>query len=182
MRVLTVPALLLTVAIGACGTDSITPTSAMSSRSAMANQLSKPSAVARPFSGSCELTFNPPPLPLPPSFEQTDTGTCHFTELGKTAFYGVQTINLAAGTQSGWRTFTAANGDILRVEHTGTSAPAGPGLVSFRATATIVGGTGRFTNATGHIIGVGVANLVTRVTTVTFDGSISYDASARSDR
>jgi len=182
MRVLTPSVLFLTVALGACSTDTSSPVTTLSSGSATSDRSSKPSPVTRPFSGKCELTFNPPPLPLPPMFEQTDTGTCHFTELGVTAFYGVQTINLVAGLQSGWRTFTAANGDILRVEHTGTSAPAGPGLVGFRATATIIGGTGRFTNATGQIIGVGVANLITRTTNVTFEGSITYDASARSER
>jgi hypothetical protein len=155
---------------------------AISSPSAAANQSSKAAPVTRPFSGTCELTFNPPPLPLPPVVEQTDAGTCHFTELGKTELYGVQTINFAAGTQVGWRTLTAANGDVLRVEHTGTSAPAGPGLVGFRAMITIVGGTGRFTNATGNIVGVGLANLATHVTNVTFEGSITYDASARSGR
>jgi hypothetical protein len=71
-------------------------------------------AGALPIKGHCELTFNPPPLPLPPVHRQIDTGTCWFSHLGKTALQGVQDINFAAGTQSGTRTFTAANGDVLR--------------------------------------------------------------------
>ena len=181
MRVSRVPAVLLTVALGACGSDTPAPT-AISRLTAGADRASTASPVTRPFSGKCEVTFNPPPFPLPPVFEQTDVGTCHFTELGVTAFYGVQTINFAAGTQAGWRTFTAANGDVLRVEHTGTSGPSGPGLVSFRATSNVVGGTGRFANATGHLSISGVANLITHVTVSTFEGSISYNASARSER
>jgi hypothetical protein len=180
MRVHTASIVVLSIALGACGTTTVEPVRAISSRSASTVQ--KASAVTRPFSGKCELTFNPPPLPLPPVFDQTDTGTCHFSELGKTAYYGEQTINLVAGTQSGWRTFTAANGDILRVEHAGTSAPAGPGLVGFRATLTVVGGTGRFANATGSIVSVGVANLITHATNATFDGSITYNGAARSER
>jgi hypothetical protein len=102
-----------------------------------------------------------------------------FSQLGKTDFHGTQTINFVAGTQSGERTFTAANGDVLRVQHVGTSAPAGPGLIGFQATATVVGGTGRFENATGHIRGWGVANLVTHTSVANFEGEITYAASAR---
>ena len=135
---------------------------------------------ARPIKGHCELTFNPPPLPLPPVHRQIDTGTCWFSHLGRTALYGVQDINFAAGTQSGERTFTAANGDMLYAVHAGTSAPGGPGLVRFVTTITFVGGTGRFANATGRMTGEGTANLITRTTTVTNEGWISYDASDRS--
>ena len=135
---------------------------------------------ARPIKGHCELTFNPPPLPLPPVHRQIDTGTCWFSHLGKTALEGVQDINFAAGTQSGTRTFTAANGDVLRATHAGTSGPAGPGLVRFVTTITIVGGTGRFANATGQMTGEGTANLITRTTSVTNEGWITYAASDRS--
>jgi hypothetical protein len=120
------------------------------------------------------VTFNSPPFPLPAIHHQIDTGTCQLTLLGRTAFYGEQDINFAAGTQSGTRTLTAANGDVLYVTHTGVSAPAGPGLVGFVAQMTIVGGTGRFAGATGSAVGTGIANLPTRTTTVTIDGSVRY--------
>jgi hypothetical protein len=132
------------------------------------------SGTTRPFTGSCTLTFTAPSFPLPPILHQVDVGTCRFTHLGLTDFYGEQDINLAAGSQSGWRTLTAANGDELYATHVGTSAPAGPGLVSFVAQLTIVGGTGRFAGATGTARGVGLANLAARTTSVTFDGTISY--------
>ena len=115
-------------------------------------------------------------------FQSTDTGVCQFSHLGETVFFGVQQINFAAGTQSGERTFTAANGDVLRAVHVGTSTAIGPGLISFRATVTFVGGTGRFANATGQATGWGVANLATRTSVATFDGSVTYDASDRSQR
>ena len=120
------------------------------------------------------MTFTAPPLPLPPILHQVDVGTCRLTHLGLTDFYGEQDINFAAGSQSGWRRLTAANGDELHVTHVGTSAPAGPGLVSFVAQMTIVGGTGRFAGATGTARGVGLANLATRTSSVRLDGTISY--------
>ena len=171
--------LLLTLAGCAGGAPSATTldASASLSRSAAAQ-----TPAALPIKGHCELTFNPPPLPLPPVHRQIDTGTCWFSHLGRTALYGVQDINFAAGTQSGERTFTAANGDMLRAVHAGTSAPSGPGLVSFVTTLTFVGGTGRFANATGQMTGEGTANLITRTTSVTNEGWIAYDASDRSGR
>jgi len=147
------------------------PTSPTASARSVALQRS---GTARPLTGSCTVTFNPPPLPPPPVFHQVDQGTCLLSHLGATDFYGEQDINFAAGMQSGWRTLTAANGDELHTRHTGVSQPAGPGLVSFVAQMTIVGGTGRFAGASGTVRGVGLANLMTRTTTVTLDGTISY--------
>jgi hypothetical protein len=134
---------------------------------------------ARHIEGRCELTFNPPPLPLPPVHRQIDTGTCWFSHLGRTELYGVQDIVFAAGTQSGERTFTAANGDVLHAVHAGRSAPSGPGVVSFTTTITFVGGTGRFANVQGQMTGEGTANLLTRTTVVTNEGWIAYDAADR---
>jgi hypothetical protein len=177
MRILKTPALL--AAFIATGCMENTPTAPRLASRDGAERSATPSPVSRPFSGTCELTFTPAPFPPPPTFLSTDDGTCQFSELGKTDFHGVQTINFLAGTQSGQRTFTAANGDVLRVEHSGTSAPAGPGLIAFQATARVVGGTGRFENATGQMRGWGVANLVAHTTVANFEGEISYAASAR---
>ena len=127
------------------------------------------------FAGTCTTTFNAPPLPPPPTFSQTDAGTCIIRHLGRTALYGEQVINFAAGTQSGWRTLTAANGDELHVRHSGTSGLIAPGVVAFQATMTIVGGTGRFANAKGEMKSQGVATLATSSTEVTItSGSITY--------
>jgi hypothetical protein len=77
-------------------------------------------------------------------------------------FIGVQQINFAAGTQSGERTLIARNGDVPHATHSGTSAPAGPGLIRFSATATITGGTGRFAGARGELHIEGIAYLAER--------------------
>jgi hypothetical protein len=163
-------ALLASVVVACADPSPTAPTSPVSLRGAALER----SGTSRPFKGSCALTFNASSFPLPPVLHQVDTGTCTLTHLGLTEFYGEQDINVAAGTQSGWRMLTAANGDELRMTHVGTSAPAGPGLVSFVAQLTIVGGTGRFAGATGSAQAFGVANLATRSTSVTFDGTISY--------
>ena len=181
MRARMVPAVPLLCTLAGCvgGAPTVTaPDASAAIEMSAATQASE----ARPIEGYCELTFNPPPLPLPPVHRQIDTGTCWFSHLGRTALYGVQDINFAAGTQSGSRTFTAANGDVLRAVHAGRSAPSGPGLVGFVTTITFVGGTGRFANATGQMTGAGTANLITRTTTVTNEGWIAYDASDRSGR
>lgn len=179
MRAFTAPAVLLTLVIAGCGTD-VALTAPRLTGSVASERSASPSPVSRPFAGTCELTFTPPPFPPPPVFQSTDVGSCQLSELGRTAFFGVQQINFAAGTQSGQRTFTAANGDVLRAVHVGTSTPIGPGLISFQATLTFVGGTGRFASATGQARGWGVANLATRTSVATFEGSLSYDASDRS--
>lgn len=181
---LTAIPLLLTLAACAGDRPAVTETAVaqVAAASAADHDAAPTEPAARPIEGRCELTFNPPPLPLPPVHRQIDTGTCWFSHLGRTALYGVQDIVFAAGTQSGERTFTAANGDVLRAVHAGRSAPSGPGLVSFTTTITFVGGTGRFANVRGQMTGAGTANLRTRTTLVTNEGWIAYDASDRADR
>jgi hypothetical protein len=89
-------------------------------------------------------------------------------------------INFALGTQTSVAyDFTAANGDVLRSSVSGTNTPSGPGTARISATMKFTGGTGRFANATGEAHAEGVANFVTRSSSVTYDGWISYDASDR---
>ena len=182
MRFISSPALVLTLIVAGCGSERVEPADITRSRSE--SKASTQSIVDRsvPISGTCNLTFNAPPFPVPPVITQTDVGECQFSHLGHVTVIGVQSLNLGAGTQSGQRTFTAANGDRLEMTHVGTSAPAGPGLVRFQSTATIVGGTGRFANATGQVQNHGLANLVTRTTVASTEGRIIYDASDRAER
>ena len=172
MRALASLSLLVSVATGCTDTA---PTSSVALASASSHRaVAQHSATSVPLKGSCALTFTGPAIPRPPIIHQIDTGTCHLTHMGLTEFYGEQDINVVNGTQSGWRTLTAANGDKLYLTHVGTSAPAGPGLISFVAQFTIVGGTGRFAGATGSGLGTGIATLATHSTSVTFDAVIDY--------
>ena len=128
----------------------------------------------RRIRGRCETTFNPPPFPPPAIHTQTDVGSCMFKPFGQMDFIGVQQINFAAGTQSGERTLTARNGDVLRASHSGTSAPAGPGLVRFSATAIVTGGTGRFAGVRGELHVVGTASVAERRSESSWEGWLEF--------
>lgn len=133
------------------------------------------SGVARPISGRCETTFNPPPLPPPPVHAQTDIGTCTLTHLGRTTFHSVKEIDFVAGTQTTTEaSFTAANGDVLRAVGSGASAPADPGQIGFSATLTFTGGTGRFTDASGEVEVTGVATLASTSAVLEIAGWVAY--------
>lgn len=176
-----IPALLLALVLAGCADQ---PLASMDA-SAPALEPAGPTLhklVERPFTGACEMTFDPPSFPLPPVLHQIDTGTCRLAHLGLAEFYSVKDINFLAGTQTTTEAaFTAANGDILRAVGVGTGAPIGPGLVGFSAVLTFVGGTGRFVHASGEANVVGEAALFTGTTSLRItDGWIAYDASDRS--
>jgi hypothetical protein len=136
--------------------------------------------LARPISGSCETTTVAPPVFTPPILQQTDRGTCQLSHLGHATVLGTQQINVAAGTETAEVTFTAANGDALYTTNVGANTKTGPTTIRFAGTMTIVGGTGRFTGATGQIRAEGTADLVTGSGQFTLDGWIAFDASSRS--
>ena len=90
------------------------------------------------------------------------------------AYAGELTIDVAAGTQRGTRAFTASDGSSFRATSVGTSFSRGPGLVGFTATLRVIDGSGRFVGITGELLGEGTANQITRTTTVTFVGTLTY--------
>ena len=181
MRTFAVPLVLLAIALAGCGRDSATLTSPDLAR--LSHRIDARRAdTPRPIAGECDVTFTVLPS-SPPIVRQADTGTCQLTHLGASTTVGAQTINFATLTQTGERTFTAANGDMLRATSVGTSKPgAEPGTVDFDATLTIVGGTGRFANATGEVHDWGTANTLTHAVAFRLDGWLAFDASDRSDR
>ncbi len=69
--------------------------------------------------------------------------------------------------------FTAANGDRLFTDIVGLGTPDGD-FDSVVETHTITGGTGRFEGASGSFIRIYLLNLVTGVTSGSFEGTISY--------
>jgi hypothetical protein len=70
--------------------------------------------------------------------------------------------------------FTAANGDILRGNGSGTSGLIAPGRMAFTATIAFTGGTGRFANATGEVTLTGEADLMAGRSSMSAEGSIQY--------
>jgi hypothetical protein len=177
MRVLTAPALLLPLILAACAADLSQPTTP-DAASFVRGSDARGASVAHHLTGQCDMTFSIVPS-APPIVRQEDAGTCELSQLGASATTGTQAINFGTGTQSATRSFTAANGDALWATSAGTSSSGGPGLVNFDATLTIIGGTGRFTNATGAVHDWGTANLITHAVSLSLDGWISYAASDR---
>lgn len=126
--------------VAACSGDAI-----VAPRSIAPNDISSSSSVARPWKGVCDVdaVFT----------SQTTlliTGTCQLAHLGRATMIAYQTIEPGASgiTYTNTTTYTAANGDELRTTNIGVATPTGASL-SLSGTETAVGGTGRFTNATG---------------------------------
>jgi len=100
-------------------------------------------------------------------------GTGEATHLGRfTVTYQVE-VDLPTSMGIGSATFKAANGDSVFAEFIGQGNPTQDPDVSFIVeTYTITGGTGRFANATGSFTVHRFVNLVTGITTGSFDGTI----------
>lgn len=180
MRTSAASAVMFALAVIGCGGDS--PTVTFPDSPALSRGGGVAVTVPRPIQGHCQVTFTVVPS-APPLVSQVDGGMCRLSHLGASSTAGSQTINFATLTQVAERSFTAANGDVLRATSAGTSKPgAQPGTIDFDAMLTIVGGTGRFANATGQVHDWGTANLVTHAVTINLDGWLAYDASDRSDR
>ena len=173
MRVSRVPTALfgsvVVVTFAACSAD-VQPTAAVTE----APSMTRAARDGQPFSGRCETSFAPPTFPPPPVIRQVDDGECHLSHLGRTSAHIIQDIDIATGTQRSVEiTFTAANGDILRAATVGTNTPNGSG-VTFQATMTLKGGTGRFANATGAGTVSGAADFQTNTAWFVVDGVIAY--------
>jgi len=132
--------------VAACSGDAI-----VAPRSLAPNDISSSSSVARPWKGVCDVdaVFTSETTLL-------ITGTCRLAHLGRTSIIAYQTIEPGASgiVYTNTATYTAANGDQLRTTNVGVATPTASGL-SLSGTETAVGGTGRFTNATGtaHVEG-----------------------------
>lgn len=108
--------------------------------------LSKSTAVERPWKSDCDV--------VAVNLDATTlfiSGTCRMAHMGRVTVAGYQTLQpdatgiLFANTAA----FTAANGDELHTTGGGIARPTATGL-SLEGTATAIGGTGRFANASGN--------------------------------
>ena len=114
--------------------------------SASAPQASQ-SARELPFRGS--LTTFETIVIAPPNLLSDGTAQGTATDLGRFTMTFTAVIDLATGAGTGTYSFTAANGDQLSATFSGQGVEIEPGVASITELATIVGGTGRFTAATG---------------------------------
>jgi len=179
MRALATTAALFSLTLAGCSGEAPSAPATIDSELPELSRWEWSATQPRPIVGRCETSFNRPPFPPPPVHNQADTGVCWISHLGRTQVVSQQDINFAAGTQTGSRTFTAANGDKLYATHVGTSALTAPGRVGFSATLTFTGGTGRFEHATGQAFAKGEANQATATASFIMAGLIVYDASNR---
>ena len=108
---------------------------------------------------------------------QRITGNGQATHLGQSMFVANATVNfntLPPFAIAGTSTFTASNGDQFFTQFTGTSTPTGPGTSRGVINHTIIGGNGRFENATGSLTGIAIVNQANPTNTVSYEGTINY--------
>ena len=104
----------------------------------------------------------------------TATGTG--THLGLYTATFTATVTLATGSATGNISITAASGDRLDATFVGQGTPAAePNVASIEEVATIHGGTGRFSGATGTFTIRGILDQVTGESSGSFDGSINLN-------
>jgi hypothetical protein len=105
------------------------------------------------------------------------SGSGNATHLGRfTVTYEVE-VDLLAHETFGSSVFTAANGDSVFTDIIGSGTPTeNPDVHTVVEVHTITGGTGRFAGATGSFIKKSLLNLVSGVTSGSFDGTISFGA------
>lgn len=128
--------------------------------------------------GSGTTTLNVATTPFPGS---TD-GTARFSHLGKTSYSSNFAVTLTGPnsfTIAGTQTVVAANGDMLFLSFTGTGTFVGafaPGQTTeTNLSYTVIGGTGRFDDATGTLTGT-VLGEVTSVVGATGTGPHTFTA------
>jgi len=114
----------------------------------------------------------------PSKFGGTTTGTGKSTHLGKISFTASDCITPMENhyTFKGKLTITAANGDKITGDYSGSLVPLNtPPMYSLSdAKFEITGGTGRFSNASGSADLQGSQNLQTGKGKIEADGTISY--------
>lgn len=109
----------------------------------------------------------------------TTTASGHASHLGSTSGIATDCVTpTSAYTYSfsnGKITLTAANGDEVHADYSGSLSPtATPPIYSIAGTYRITGGTGRFSNASGTGSLQGIENLQTGQGQLGLSGTISY--------
>jgi hypothetical protein len=126
-----------------------------------------------PFRGRLVGEVTRTPL-NPPLVSALVEGTGQAAHLGRYTFTFQNVVNTSTMIGTGTLTITAANGDTLTADVTGTAGPSGtPNVVHVVETATITGGTGRFADATGGFTVERYFNMTTGETYGTIEGTIS---------
>ena len=134
--------------------------------------------VTRPWKGRCDgvATFTgPTTLHI--------VGTCNLAHLGKTTFETTETVVPRPDGLSDLNSvnaYTSANGDVLNTVGNGiaTLKPDFSG-VTFAGTETAIGGTGRFSNASGVATRIGSTRFSDSIGSYDHAGTLTFAASDR---
>jgi hypothetical protein len=135
--------------------------------------LAGPAAAEKPvpFKGSVQAVETSD-VQLPTLFVDA-IGTGNATHLGRFALTYQVEVDIPTAAAIGSAHFIAANGDSVFTEFIGQGNPTADPNVSFIVEMdTITGGTGRFAGATGSFTVQRLLNLVTGITSGSFDGTI----------
>ena len=117
---------------------------------------------------------------VPPIITLLGGGTGHATQLGNFTYDFPHTVNFVTQTVVGAYTFTAANGDTLIADVVeGSSEPVEPGVIFVVEELVIIGGTGRFADASGEITISRLVHQSNFSTTGSFEGRISSPGSSK---
>ena len=132
-----------------------------------------------PFKGNLAAVVTITPID-PPVVSVLVKGTGNATHLGSYTVEFVAVVNQATrtGIGPGLIVITAANGDTLSAESTGSATLVAPGVLATVDTATITGGTGRFADATGSFVLERTFFVAMGVTTGSFEGTLSSPGAA----
>ena len=188
-----------TVLLVSCADRSpVAPTNDHGAQAQSRQLQSSSNPVDRPIKGDCTPTFtfiDPPQAGACAVFQQVPSafiaigGRCEVSHLGRTAVNAVQQLVFQLDTSGqpvlvdgqpvviqlrNCSTLTAANGDELVHTTIGDVSPAGPAQVAFSGSMTFVGGTGRFSTASGSATFSGTASLATNTGAFSFEGTVVY--------
>jgi hypothetical protein len=155
-------------AVACSGQDSAAPTSPSSAVDGAAVTEAKGGS-AVPFKGQLHSTEKVVSMPDDDTAIRHLDGTGTATHLGQFTLSADFTVIMSTGDATGTATWTAANGDQIRVSVVGHGEIVEFPTVTITETHNITGGTGRFANASGMITIERSANILTGVST----GSLS---------
>ena len=177
MRRISMRPILLSVCslTAACGGEGVQSPTSPSKAISVPTRAQGKSDAEFPFRGS--FTTQSSSIVTPPTLRVTGTGEGTATALGRFSLAVTGVVDLATARGTGTFDFTAANGDQLFTTAIGSEDAFVPPNISYvTQVATIVGGTGRFAEASGTftIRQVGVIDFATGTSTVTasFEGQI----------
>jgi hypothetical protein len=130
-------------------------------------------SVGIPFKGTIQEAVETHTVELPYMYVNGQ-GSGNATHLGLYTYSFQAKVRLPERIGEGLTaTFTAANGDILYADGSGSGAPSGtPGYNLIKENFTITGGTERFAGATGSFYVERLINTDTKASTGWFEGTI----------